>query len=67
MLFRFQIFFIFLLFFNLSLGHEGTELKPKATLPGQEQLNFWRYMVGILILPVAGENMGILSSLTSEN
>ena len=65
--FRFQIFFIFLQFLSLSFGHEGTELKPKATLPGQEPLNFWRYMVGILILLVAGENMGILSSLTSEN
>ena len=39
--FRFQIFLIFLLFLNLSFGHEGTELKPKATLPGQEPLNIW--------------------------
>ena len=45
MRFRSQFCLIFFLFLNLSLGHEGTELKPKATLPGQEPLKIRGYFI----------------------
>ena len=45
--FKSQTVLTFLQIFTLSFGHEGTEVKAKATLPGQEPLKIPVYLAAI--------------------